>query len=87
MIEKETTTSHSMKSCYKSGTSENRVSYYQKVLVISILFVLYCDITSTPRSYMVVTNQPPMKVCITGNDYLTIIGYRHSLRSLLRISL
>jgi len=37
--------------------------------------------------HVAVTNQPPMKVFITGNDYLTIIGYRHSLRSLLRLSL
>ena len=35
----------------------------------------------------IVTNQPPVKVFVTGNDYLTIIGYRHSLRSLLRQSL
>ena len=34
-----------------------------------------------------VTNQPSVKVFVTGNDYLTIIGYRHSLRSLLRLSL
>ena len=34
-----------------------------------------------------VTNQPSVKVFVTGNDYLTIIDYRHSLRSLLRLSL
>jgi len=38
-------------------------------------------------SWVPVTNQPSVKVFVTGNDYLTIIGYRHSLRSLLRLSL
>jgi len=35
----------------------------------------------------IVTNQPPLQVFVTGNDHLTIIGYRLSLPSLLRLSL
>jgi len=65
------------------------------VFVPFFLFFLFClfflNYTISILGYKIlhaaVTNQPPMKVFVTGNDYLTIIGYRHSLRSLLRLSL
>jgi len=56
-------------------------------IMLAIAAARNYEIDQTDIKTAYVTNQPSLKVFLTGNDYLTIIGYRYSLRSLLRLSL
>ena len=64
------------------------ISYIQAIkYLLDILFYLQSPLASFLSANLSVTNQPPLQVFVTGNGYLTIIDYRHSLRSLLRLLL
>jgi len=62
----------------------SRMSQLRVPVVIFFVRVVVCRLVWTQPN---VTNQPSVKVFVMGNNYLTIIDYRHSLRRLLRLSL